>query len=663
MSGLRSDEGSSLILALIFLTLFTLTTTALLAFGDTSERAFRIGYQDHPGLLYAADGAVETAIQIERQAPPPDGSCAGVATAAVTQTQIIAPTQSNGVTLTASCTSPGIPDPDFTNNTAQATTTVIGASAADVAVTATSLPTAATIGDALTYTVGVANSGPGPATGVVATDTLPSGVSYASSSPGCTQSAGLVTCDVGTLAAGAQTAMSIGVTTTTTTGVLDDRADVTTSSADPDPSNNWASVTTTVAPVGGTDMAVEATGSPARVKPGDQVTYALSIANAGPVGATGVSLTDTVPAGVTVTSFSSSQGAPCTQLNDQVTCPLGSVATGGTASATVIATAGSPGTVTNTAQVVANEPDPNPANNTTSVVTNVLSGADLSIAVAGLPPTVDVGTPVTYVLTLADAGPETATGVSVTDTLGPGLTLLSTSTSQGSCSGVSGSVTCALGSVAVGQAPSVTISATAGVATSYPDTAQVAANEPDPNPGNNSAAARIARTGTADLSIVNTASRPTAAVGSPVTYTLTVTNLGPESVADPVASDQFSSPGVTFTASVGGRSCPVGGNQVLCHLGGLAQGATGTMLVVVTPTAVPSPSPALTNTATTVATQPFSFRYAACQVVGPGTGSGPALCPSIPGATTRLLLVADVQFQSEQGGAFRITITSWSFAV
>lgn len=58
-------------------------------------------------------------------------------------------------------------------------------------------------GDVLTYTLTVENVGVATATGVVATDTLPAGVTFDSASPGCSFSSGVVTCTVGSLNAGA----------------------------------------------------------------------------------------------------------------------------------------------------------------------------------------------------------------------------------------------------------------------------------------------------------------------------------------------------------------------------------------------------------------------------------------------------------------------------
>ncbi|MEM6795390.1 MAG: DUF11 domain-containing protein, partial [Acidobacteriota bacterium] len=53
------------------------------------------------------------------------------------------------------------------------------------------------------YTLEVGNAGPSDATGVLATDTLPSALTFVSSADGCTESMGVVTCSFGALEAGA----------------------------------------------------------------------------------------------------------------------------------------------------------------------------------------------------------------------------------------------------------------------------------------------------------------------------------------------------------------------------------------------------------------------------------------------------------------------------
>src|SRR5262249_61308811 len=69
---------------------------------------------------------------------------------------------------------------------------------------------------------------------------------------------------------------------------------------------------------------------------------------------------------------------------------------------------------------------------------------------------VTVGSPLTYTLTVHNNGPDTSTGVSLSDPLPAGVTFVSTSTTQGTCTGTT-TLTCALGTLANGASATVTI--------------------------------------------------------------------------------------------------------------------------------------------------------------------------------------------------------------
>ena len=117
------------------------------------------------------------------------------------------------------------------------------------------------------------------------------------------------------------------------------------------------------------------------------------------------------------------------------------------------------------------------------------SGADLSISMADAPDPVTAGATLTYTLAVNNAGPETATGVSVTDTLPAGVTSVKASGTGWTCSGT-GPVTCTMASLAVGVALPITITVTAPTAGgAITNAATVSSATADPNSSNNTAAA------------------------------------------------------------------------------------------------------------------------------------------------------------------------------
>jgi uncharacterized repeat protein (TIGR01451 family) len=85
---------------------------------------------------------------------------------------------------------------------------------ADLSITKSDTPDPVTPGGTLTYSLDVTNNGSGDATNVIVTDTLPLGVTFdpATSSPGCAELGGVVTCDLGDLANGASATVTIVVT-------------------------------------------------------------------------------------------------------------------------------------------------------------------------------------------------------------------------------------------------------------------------------------------------------------------------------------------------------------------------------------------------------------------------------------------------------------------
>jgi uncharacterized repeat protein (TIGR01451 family) len=117
-------------------------------------------------------------------------------------------------------------------------------------------------------------------------------------------------------------------------------------------------------------------------------------------------------------------------------------------------------------------------------------GADVSIVKTG-PPVLPRGFHITYTLTIANAGPATADNVVVTDPLPSGLRAPSATTTQGTCTVTSGTVSCSLGSLAMGQTVTIRIVAGTGphIASPMTNTASVTSSTSDPVTANNSSTA------------------------------------------------------------------------------------------------------------------------------------------------------------------------------
>jgi uncharacterized repeat protein (TIGR01451 family) len=127
----------------------------------------------------------------------------------------------------------------------------------------------------------------------------------------------------------------------------------------------------TLAPPPSADIAVAQTASPNPVGRGKPETFTITVANAGPSDASGVTLADTLPTNTSFKSAGTSQGS-CSSSSGAVNCSLGGLANGASAKVTIVVVPKAKGTITNTASAhAASPPDPNGANNTASATVTV----------------------------------------------------------------------------------------------------------------------------------------------------------------------------------------------------------------------------------------------------------------------------------------------------
>ena len=175
------------------------------------------------------------------------------------------------------------------------------------------------------------------------------------------------------------------------------------------------------------DVAVFKTGDQ-NVLAGGAVTYTITATNIGPSTATGLVVTDTLPANVVLQSAS---GSP--QLNGNLlTWSAITLVGGSSTSFTVMVTAPANGMqITNIASGDADTPDPNPTNNNgtlpaSQVITTVIPSADIQVFLSG-PAAAAVGDGFIYTTVVTNAGPSTAVNTLVTNLLPTNLVFASAS--------------------------------------------------------------------------------------------------------------------------------------------------------------------------------------------------------------------------------------------
>jgi uncharacterized repeat protein (TIGR01451 family)/fimbrial isopeptide formation D2 family protein len=442
------------------------------------------------------------------------------------------------------------------------------------------------------WTIEVSNTGAAPATDVTVTDDIPAGNAYAQGAA-TDPSAGFsemsydnsgattnVTWTIASLAAGASTTITVPSTPAANTPngtVLNNTASAQANEV-PTPVTDSGSATVSTS----ADLGVSVS-APATVNAGSELDYTIATLNNGSSDGTGVTFTDPLPAGTAFRSITAPSGWNCTTpavgQAGAVTCSHSAgYATG--ASDTFELTVGTDpnlpaGTVVaDSASITGEDADPNAANNSASASTTVAVAADMAVT-----DTVSGGSSqqrqATYTLTYTNNGPSTSHDATVTDTLPSGVNI--DSVDDPNCTTQSGVVTCSEGTMTVGQTGTVHIAVTATDVGGQDDAATVSADEPDPNPANNAAAAGLTVGPTANLTLTKTASEPTVVADGTVAYTLTVVNHGPSAAHDVAVTDPMPAGLQPLDASVeDGGSCQTSGQTVTCTLAELDNGASAT---------------------------------------------------------------------------------------
>jgi uncharacterized repeat protein (TIGR01451 family) len=474
-------------------------------------------------------------------------------------------------------------DPNTTNNVASATLTPQQQS--DLSVAKTVSDATPNVGDTVTFTVTLMNEGPSAATSVEVTDLLPAGLTFVSATPSQgTYSAGTGVWTVGTVVAGTPQTLQLAAQVVSPNAQTNTATVTHADQPDPDPANNASSATETPQQA---DLALTKTVSNATANVGDTITFVVTLSDNGPDAATNVTVNDLLPAGLFFQSASPSQG---TYNAGTGVWTVGTVAAGTSQTLVINALVASPNVETNSAGVSHSDQfDPNTANNAANA-TESPQQADLALAKTVDNPTANVGDLVTYLVTLSNSGPNTATNVQVTDMLPAGLTFQSSTPSQGTYSSSTG--VWDVGTVTAGGSQTLQVVALVVSTSAQTNTATIThADQFDPNTANNTASATESPQQMADLALEKTVGNPFPNVNDAVTFTVTLTNNGPGDATNVLVTDLLPA-GLAFLSaspSQGSFNSATG----VWTVGTVASGTSQVLLLVAR---VVSPAPQ-TNTA------------------------------------------------------------------
>ncbi|AJG58306.1 NPCBM-associated, NEW3 domain of alpha-galactosidase [Bacillus cereus] len=315
--------------------------------------------------------------------------------------------------------------------------------------TATTSPTKsadkafALLGDTITYTISLQNTGTVPATNVLVTDPIPAGTTFIPNSvtindvtqPGIVPSSGIL---IGTLEpnTSAVVTFQVQVTSIPPTGFIENEGSVS-FQYQPDPNSPPVSVTTptptTKTQVSEVTINPNKQGNPQTINLGDTVTYTITFQNVGNINATDVIIADPTPAGttfipnsVTINGVSSPGANPNSGVN------VGTVTPGQIVTLTyqVTVTALPPdGIIKNTATVTYTF-QPNPGEPPITI-TDPTPTVEVSVITPTPNPNkladkqiVDINEIITYTVTFQNRGSVPATSVIITDPLANGLTFV-----------------------------------------------------------------------------------------------------------------------------------------------------------------------------------------------------------------------------------------------
>ncbi|MGB3736334.1 MAG: isopeptide-forming domain-containing fimbrial protein, partial [Ilumatobacter sp.] len=493
--------------------------------------------------------------------------------------------------------------------------------APDLQVTKSDNVTVARPGGTLTYDIVVTNVGSQAATGVTATDTLPTGVTFVSCSASCDESALPVLTwtdlaedtpgsPVDPLAfdAGGQATLSVVVTVddpavsgldslTNSVSVTDDG----TNGIDPTPGTNSAEDVDTLdaAP----DLEITKTDGVVSVADGQTLTYQIAFSNIGDQDAFAVVITDTIAAETTFVSCSDGCDSSAAPL---ISWDVGTLPAGVGSMYTITVDVADPvpagtRTVVNDVEITddgTNGPDSDPGNNTDDDTDTY--GVDLAVTKTNGQTTAVPGEDLEYTITVTNDGPTAITEFTLDEDLPAALNFVTFITSEGDYDPATG-VWTDFGTFTEGEALTLMVSGTVSVDATgtlvNSVSVQPPVDVPDTDPTNNGADDVDTLEPRSNLTIRKTIDQSSIARGDDARYTISVTNTGPSTAVGVIVTDPLPSALTFVRASGTDWTCSEASRTVTCELGvPLSVGSTATFELVAT--VVGAEGTSFTNTAT-----------------------------------------------------------------
>ena len=443
-------------------------------------------------------------------------------------------------------------------------------------------PTSIPINGTSTLTITLSNSNSTPLTSATFTDTYPSGLINATPSNVATTCGGTATAangggsvalTGGTIPAAGSCTVTVNVTSASANSYnnIVIIGALTTANAGSNPGPATATLDVLSPPT------VTKNFSPNPIAANGTSTLTVTLSNANGAAITGAAFTDNYPAGLvnaTPSNVATTCGGTATATNGGTSLALtgGTIPASGSCTVTVSVTSPTPGTYANSIGVSA-VTTTNAGSNTAAANASLTVNSPLTVAKTFTPPAIAPGGTSQITITLTNPNSVVVTGAAFTDTYPAGLTNAATPAGSTTCGGgtvtaVAGGGTVALsgGTVPASGSCTVTVTVTASVSASYPNTI-AAGDVTTTNAGANTAPA------SATL-IVTTLSAPTVtksfspgavAPAAASVLTITLANANGTAITGVGFVDTYPSGLVNFTTPAASSSC---GGVVTAAAGG-----------------------------------------------------------------------------------------------
>ncbi len=216
-----------------------------------------------------------------------------------------------------------------------------------------------------------------------------------------------------------------------------------------------------------------------------------------------------------------------------------------------------------------------PAPPTGPVTLVAVPQSDIAVTKGG-PASVLNGQNATFTVTVSNLGPATPANVNISDSFSAGWTFVSATPSTGSCIGT-GPINCNFPALAMGTPATVSVVLKATTPGSQTNTASLSSTTPPEPPaagGNNTQTATVTVNPAADLAVTSVIGAPNpVSAGGSETWSITVSNLGPDPAASVTVNLSLSAGTFTGPPSGGGFTCSNTPTTANCTIASLASGA------------------------------------------------------------------------------------------